>query len=151
MAKNRILLPLLLLWMMLGFGCQAQQDANQPNSGGSTATSAPAAAAVEVVNVEAATKMMASDPNLQILDVRTPEEVAEGTIAGAKVANWFDADFAQKAESMLDKGKPVLVYCKVGGRSSKASDVLLGKGFSKVYNLEGGITAWNSAGKPLQK
>ena len=151
MARIRILLPLLLLWMALGYGCQAQQDPNKPASVGTTASPAPAAATVEVVNVDAATKLIASDANLQILDVRTPEEVAAGVIAGAKIANWFDADFAQKATSSLDKGKPVLVYCKAGSRSSKAANVLLENGFSKVYNLEGGITAWNGAGKPLQK
>lgn len=146
---------MLLLGMAIGYGCQAQQDTHSPGTTtlatGATASPASAAASVEVVNVDAASNMIASDPSLQILDVRTPEEVAAGTIAGARVANWFDGDFAQKAESMLDKSKPVLVYCKVGGRSGKAADVLLGKGFSKVYNLEGGITAWNSAGKPLQK
>lgn len=151
MAKSRILLPLLLLWMAVGYGCQAQQDANTPATVGNVASLSPSVAAVEGVNVEAAAKMISTNPSLQVLDVRTPEEVAAGTITGAKVANWFDADFAQKAESMLDKTKPVLVYCKVGGRSSKAADVLLGKGYSKVYNLEGGITAWNSAGQPLQK
>lgn len=86
----------------------------------------------------------------QILDVRTPEEWAEGSIAGAKKMNFFDDTFNDEL-SKLDKTKPVYVYCKSGGRSGKAAKKMDKMGFTKIYNLTGGITAWNDAGKPTIK
>jgi rhodanese-related sulfurtransferase len=49
----------------------------------------------------------------------------------------------------LDKTKPVYTYCHVGGRSSAAAKWLTEKGFT-VYNLVGGITAWQKAGRPVE-
>ena len=85
-----------------------------------------------------------------ILDVRTPEEWAEGTIPKAEKMNYHDDDFASQVES-LDKTKPVYIYCKRGGRSSSAAEILKEKGFKKVYNLDGGITAWNDEGFEIVK
>ncbi len=85
-----------------------------------------------------------------LLDVRTPEEVAKGSIEGATHINIYDEDFKEQAAE-LDKSKPVYVYCKSGGRSSRACKQLIGLGFSKVYNLDGGITAWKAANKPIVK
>lgn len=83
----------------------------------------------------------------QLLDVRTPAEWNEGIIEGAIMANIYDADFeAQLAK--LDKEKPVAVYCKSGGRSGQAMDKMKQMGFKEVYNLNGGIGAWNAADKP---
>ena len=86
----------------------------------------------------------------QVLDVRTPEEWASGTIKGATKMNFFDADFNTQLEK-LDKNKPVYVYCKSGGRSGKAKKMMKEMGFTAVYNLNGGIGAWNGAGKEVMK
>jgi phage shock protein E len=86
----------------------------------------------------------------QILDVRTPEEWESGTIEGATKMNFFDKDFNQQLEN-LDKTKPIYVYCKSGGRSGKAAKQLEKMGFTTIYNLLGGITAWNAAGKKIEK
>lgn len=75
--------------------------------------------------------------NAQLLDVRTPEEWANGKVASSTCINFMDADFKQKVNK-LDKNKPVFVYCAVGGRSSKASKILLESGFKQIYNLSGG-------------
>lgn len=85
-----------------------------------------------------------------ILDVRTPEEWAEGTIAKAEKIDYYSDDFATQVEK-LDKSKPVFVYCKKGGRSAGAAETLKEKGFTKVYNLDGGITAWIESGQELVK
>lgn len=85
----------------------------------------------------------------QILDVRTPEEWKEGIIKGAQKMNFFDKDFHLQIDH-LEKSQPVFVYCKSGGRSSKAAKQLEKKGFT-VYNLTGGITAWKAAGKTISK
>jgi phage shock protein E len=91
-----------------------------------------------------------SDPNIIILDVRTPQEVAQGYIEGAVNIDWNSPDFAAQVDK-LDKTKEVYVYCAVGGRSSQAKAVMLKKGFKEVHNLLGGIGAWQKSGFEVKK
>lgn len=93
--------------------------------------------------------MLKSNPDLPLIDVRTPEEFQSGHIAGARNWNINDGDLAIKAAS-LDKLKPVLVYCKVGGRSQKAADQLVKAGFVQVIDLKGGFDAWKASGMPVE-
>lgn len=80
---------------------------------------------------------------VQVVDVRTPGEIAGGKIANAKELDYFDPEFAAKIANLkLDKSKPVVVYCAVGGRSSKAAQAFLSQGFTNVYNLIGGYNAY---------
>jgi rhodanese-related sulfurtransferase len=88
--------------------------------------------------------------NSVVLDVRTPKEFTAGHIPGAVNIDWNGADF-QKKVSALDKSKTYLVQCAVGGRSAKAADKMMTLQFTNVYNLEGGIKAWEKAGKPVEK
>lgn len=90
-------------------------------------------------------------PDAQILDVRTKEEFATGHLDKARLIPWTDPDFAARAKSELDPSKPVLVYCRSGGRSAKAAAALTGLGFKSIRNLEGGIIAWSAAGQPVIK
>lgn len=76
-----------------------------------------------------------------LLDVRTPEEFSEGNIIGSVNLNFNGADFETSLDS-LDKTIPVYVYCQAGGRSGKAKDLMLEKGFTEVYNLIGGFGSW---------
>lgn len=86
----------------------------------------------------------------QLIDVRTPYEYNEGHIKGAKNLNLFDDDF-EKQLLKLNKSKPVLVYCEVGGRSGEAREMLVKAGFTEVYDLRGGIRAWKKEQKPVEK
>lgn len=79
--------------------------------------------------------------NVQLLDVRTPEEYAQGHVAGAVNLNMQDADFLPRAKQMLQKEKTVAVYCRSGRRSAMAAARLSAEGF-KVVNMLGGIMAW---------
>ena len=88
--------------------------------------------------------------SVQLLDVRTPEEYAEGHIAGSRNINVFDSDFIDEAEKTLDKSKPVAVYCRSGKRSADATRELSDIGFN-VVNLEGGILAWKEDHLPISK
>ncbi len=101
------------------------------------------------VNVNEFSELLSTKKG-QVLDVRTPEEWAEGTIDAAIKVNFYDKNFNTEI-SKLDKTKPVYVYCKSGGRSGKTASQLKTMGFSKIYNLIGGITAWNDAGKPTKE
>ena len=89
-----------------------------------------------------------SNDDVQLVDVRTPEEYAEGHIAGSKNINVFDSDFVNEAEKILDKSKPVAVYCRSGKRSADAARELTENGFY-VTNLEGGILAWKEQHRPI--
>jgi rhodanese-related sulfurtransferase len=98
----------------------------------------------ENVNVEEFAKHAET---AQVVDVRTPGEWSEGIMEGAIMFDFYEDDFQKNLES-LDKEKPVAVYCKVGGRSGQAMSKLNEMGFKEVYNLDGGMDAWKSAGKP---
>lgn len=76
-------------------------------------------------------------PNAQLLDVRTPNEWNAGKVASSKCINYNDPAFKEQVQK-LDKDKPVFVYCAVGGRSTKASQILKESGFKLIYNLQGG-------------
>ncbi|QIE59122.1 rhodanese-like domain-containing protein [Rasiella rasia] len=86
-----------------------------------------------------------SNQGLQVLDVRTPEEYGVSHLKDAQNICVTENDFKEKVEG-LDKEKPVYVYCKKGGRSARAAKILVEMGFKEVYDLQGGITAWESEG-----
>ena len=100
------------------------------------------------VKVEQAEKHITA--GAQILDVRTKEEWDEGRLKDAMLVTVTEDGFLGKAKAALDPKKPVLVYCRSGGRSAKAAQQLREAGFT-VYDLAGGITAWQKAGKPVIK
>lgn len=89
-----------------------------------------------------------ADPTVQLLDVRTPEEYAEGHIAGAILVDVNDTAFVDKAIAVLDPNRRVAVYCRSGRRSARAASLLAGCGLG-VTNLAGGVIAWQDAGKSL--
>jgi thioredoxin len=106
----------------------------------------------EVTPKDFAEKIKATE-NPQIIDVRTEDEFESQHIENARNINWNGGNFADRALVAYDKSKPVFVYCLSGGRSKKAAAKLNELGFSTVYELEGGITKWNSEGfsKPSTK
>lgn len=104
---------------------------------------------VQVLEVSKYEKKM-TQPEVQLVDVRTPEEFSEGHLENAINIDVTADDFDAKVAS-LDKEKPVMVYCKSGGRSAKASARLKELGFKTITDLEGGITNWKSENKPVVK
>ena len=113
-------------------------------------TNAPAVVTV-VTNVQAdvAAKLVA-EGKVTVLDVRTPEEFAEGHIAGATNINFMAKDFATQIEK-LDRNKIYLVHCASGGRSKRCLPQLKQLGLQQIYHLDGGFSAWEEAGKPVAK
>lgn len=103
----------------------------------------------ENANVEGFAEVIAK-ADVVLLDVRTAEEYAEGHINRAINVDVKDADFLKKALGVLPKDKTVAVYCRSGRRSANAATQLSAQGY-KVINLEGGILAWQDAGKPVAK
>ncbi|NND62277.1 MAG: rhodanese-like domain-containing protein [Flavobacteriaceae bacterium] len=85
------------------------------------------------------------EDSLQLLDVRTEDEYSVSHLKNAQNICVTSGDFRQKVAA-LDKQKPVYVYCKKGGRSAQAAAILKEMGFTKVYDLQGGITSWEQNG-----
>ncbi len=85
-----------------------------------------------------------------IIDVRTPEEYADGHIEKAVNLDYYSETFRSELDK-LDKSKTYLVYCRSGRRSAGALDMMKELGFDKVYNMAGGILEWEAAGLPVVK
>ena len=91
------------------------------------------------------------NPEVQLLDVRTLNEYAEGHIPGSLLIDVKDeANFPASVDSLLNKKKDVAVYCRSGRRSRTAAELLVKKGF-KVYNLDKGILNWIEEGRDIEK
>lgn len=121
------------LWLTVLVGC----------SNGSSAGSAN----LRRISLEEAHDMVANpSSDLIILDVRTPDEIAESRIAEDIVtADFLGPDFRATLET-LDKDAPYLMYCRSGNRSSQALKIMEDMGFSDVAEVEGGIIGWVASG-----
>lgn len=82
--------------------------------------------------------------NIQLIDVRTPKEFEQGAIKGATLINFYSEGFKEELKK-LDTNKPVYIYCRSGGRSGKASKMLVDLGFKEVYDLKGGYLAYEKS------
>jgi rhodanese-related sulfurtransferase len=88
--------------------------------------------------------------NVQILDVRTLEEYNTGHLKESMQADWYNQRQFEERIKSLDKTRPVYVYCLTGVRSEAATEMLIKNGFTSVFDLKGGLVAWNQAGKMLE-
>lgn len=86
--------------------------------------------------------MISEDENHAILDVRTPEEWSEGIIENAELINIMEAHTFMEAINKLDKSKNYYIYCRSGGRSGQACQVMNSIGIQNTYNLIGGMMEW---------
>lgn len=103
--------------------------------------------AVKNVSVNEADDAVNSE-NAQFIDVRT---IAEYKSGHAKKAVNFPLDNLQNSLSKLDKNKPVYVICQSGMRSMRGASILADEGFTEVYNVAGGTSAWMYEGLPTEK
>lgn len=84
-----------------------------------------------------------------VIDVRTPAEWQQGVISGADLFIDYNSPAFKQQLAKLDKSKTYIVYCRSGGRSAGASQVMIDSGFKNVINMEGGIMSWG--GKLVKK
>jgi rhodanese-related sulfurtransferase len=82
--------------------------------------------------------------SIYLIDVRTPEEYQEGHIKEAINYNYYDEEFLQQFEP-ISKHEAIYLYCGSGIRSEHAAKQLIQKGYKEVYDLKGGIKAWNKS------
>ncbi len=104
----------------------------------------------ELLNVADFDKRLSNTKNAQVIDVRTPEEYVGGQIAKAKNVDWYAKDFESQILT-FDKTKPSFVYCKAGGRSAEAVAKMKALGFLEIYELQGGMMAWERENKGIVK
>ena len=125
---------LLLFSVFLTIGCgSSQQSGEQTGS--------------KTVDAEELKALL--QDNVRLIDVRTPNEYAGGRIQGATLINYRDKNFRDQI-SKLDKDVPVAIYCAAGGRSTRATDMMIELGFGMVYNYTGGFSDWRSRGEPIE-
>ena len=124
MKKNLIITFTLLSVILLIAGCQKN---------GTSETSETVN--YKNLNVDEAAALIVSNPNIVLIDVRTPDEIKEtGTIEGATNIDFKAADFKDNV-SALDKSKEYIVFCRTGNRSGQASQIMADLGFTNVNNL----------------
>jgi len=149
-------LVVLCLFLFFAVGCSKNDQEAQPQAA-AAATSQPVAVqpvaqprqpvGFATVSPQQAEQMIQAKKGLVMIDVRTPQELVNGFIAGShNVPLWP----VMKGQLNLPKDTPLLVICAVGGRSYAAGQALVKWGFQEVYNLSGGIDAWKQAGLPLR-
>ena len=130
---------------VVGLSACSDSDPEVSATAGPVATAHPAAGSqLDAATFAAALKA----PETVILDVRTPEEFAEGHIPGAVNIDVQSPDFASKVAA-LDPNVPYAVYCRSGNRSRVALDLMGQLGITDAYHLGGGVGAWQQAGGEL--
>ena len=115
-----------------------------------TASNVPSSAAqneIKQISVEQA-KNVVDAKEAQFIDVRTTGEYSGGH--APKAIN-FPLDALEKDSAKLDKARPVYIICQTGRRSQKGAEILQKAGFTNIYNINGGTSAWESAGFPTEK
>jgi rhodanese-related sulfurtransferase len=143
-GTSKMSLPVLLAWLLVPLallGCTGQQA---PTAG------EPIIRDVTAQEASALIMENQNDPDFVIIDCRTPEEYAGGHIEDSVNIDYRSDAFSDELEK-LDRDRTYLIYCRSGGRSGEALDVMAGRDFAEVYNLEGGILGWEAADLPTIK
>ncbi len=141
---NTKILFFLLSGLLFLASCKpkAEESATTTNEAPAETTTQSADTPTDV-DINMARGLIAGNPEIVLLDVRTPEEIANGKIGEAVELDFTDESFKTKVEN-LDKNKEYIVYCAAGGRSAKAVDMMKSMGFNRIHNLLGGYTAWTA-------
>ncbi|OIQ52137.1 putative adenylyltransferase/sulfurtransferase MoeZ [Pseudodesulfovibrio hydrargyri] len=103
---------------------------------------------VAAVSAAEARAALAADPDIRVLDIRTPAEYAEGHVRGALNIDFMGADFVKRLGE-LDPDAKYLVYCRSGNRSARAMKVFGRLGFTRILHMSKGIRDWQGQGLPL--
>ncbi|MFC1939447.1 rhodanese-like domain-containing protein [Chloroflexota bacterium] len=91
-----------------------------------------------------------NNPDFIIIDVRTPQEFADGHVEKANNLD-FNSETFRDDLNKLDKDKTYLIYCRSGNRSRNALNIMRELDFGKIYHMSGGIIEWAEEGLPTVK
>lgn len=131
---------LMLLLAAIGCGDRAPSENKEASPSGQPPV-------FRSLSPQEAKSLIETRKDLVLVDVRSPQELYEGSIPGSRLVPF--GELAQ-GRMTLPAGKPLLLICAVGGRSYAVGRYFSGKGYGEIYNLAGGISAWKAAGLPLQ-
>lgn len=98
------------------------------------------------INAAQALELLKKNPEVFILDVRTPQEYLEIRLEEARL---IPIEQFVRRMGEVPKDRPILVYCAVGSRSAQVASYLARQGYDPVYNLYGGVYAWKLRGYPV--
>lgn len=113
-----------ILWVFLGIACKGSNDNT-----------------IILVDKDFMENEVISK-EVQLIDVRTQEEYESGHIDDAVNFNIIDSEAFLNQIETLDKNEPVYLYCKMGGRSNRAANIMKAKGFTKIFDYSGGYNDW---------
>lgn len=121
--------------------------APQGQGGATVGSAADGEASTQTLDAAAFADLVATD-GVVVVDVRTPQEYAEGHLDGALNLDVSAPDFTT-AIAALDPDVTYALYCRSGNRSAQAMDVMSSAGMTSLAHLDGGVAAWTSAGGNL--
>ena len=104
------------------------------------------AATANNVSAADAWKLVESNKDVFLLDVRTPQEYQQVRLEGASL---IPIDQVVRRMNEIPRDRPILVYCAVGSRSAQVANYLARQNYGPVYNMYGGIWSWQSRGLPV--
>jgi rhodanese-related sulfurtransferase len=140
-----LVLPALLVFgLIVTGGCAGSETA--------TGTGETLAQIIEDITAQEAFALIEdneNNPEFVILDVRTPEEFADGRLEDAVNLDFYSETFRDELD-LLNKSKTYLIYCRSGNRSGQARDIMEELDFREVYDM-GGILEWQAEGLPTVK
>jgi phage shock protein E len=147
---RRTRLALLVALGALGIAACGGDDTNLPVADAASETAPAVVAEVPafgLVSPQQASELSTTE-GVTVIDVRTPEEFAEGHIDGAMMIDFYADTFADQIGA-LDQDGTYLVYCRSGNRSGQATSLMRQLGFQQVYDMDGGVVAYGQSGLPL--
>jgi len=97
------------------------------------------------VDPERVAQWLLEDPSLQVIDVRESYEREAGHIDGTR---HIELNELPLASASVERGRPVVFYCRVGARSQMAAEAFRASGFD-AYSMRGGLVRWEREGRPL--
>ena len=103
---------------------------------------------VKQVSAEEFQRLMHSIPTAVVIDLRTPEELKQGKVPGARVIDFFGPEFEPAIDS-LDRSKTYLLYCASGGRSGETAEHMKQLGFKHIYEMPEGFNGWKKKKMPV--
>jgi len=140
---------ILIAAVLISISCKS--DASKSGESGTTTANlvTPLQNSVKNISAEEAKTLMLENPEIEILDVRTPAEYGAGHLKKSENVDFLGSEFLKNIEN-LDPNKTYLVYCAMGGRSSQAAQLMQKQGFNNVYNSKEGFPALKKVGVEVE-
>jgi len=140
---------ILIAAVLISISCKS--DASKSGESDTTAANlvTPSQNSVKNISAEEAKTLMLDNPEIEILDVRTPAEYGTGHLKKSENVDFLGSEFLKNIKN-LDPNKTYLVYCSMGGRSSQASQLMQKQGFNSVYNSKEGFSSLKKVGVEVE-